>query len=594
MKKLSLLVLMCVFSILSFFCLTACFNEEHQHNLVYHAKVEATCAEKGTIEYWSCDACNTNFADSSANNILEDIAIDIIKHSVDSKNVCEICGLEIRTEGLEYSLNADNESYSVIGIGTATDTEIYIPTTYNNLPVTQIGENAFAECHLLETVAISDSIINIGEAAFVSCWSLTSIKIPNSVKNIGIWAFYDCPQLTSVEIPYGITVIGETMFSGCSSLKHIEIPNSVKVIEDRAFSECSSLETIILSNIVSSIGDAAFAGCSLKSLQIPHSVTDIGYAAFAGNSLESITVDSDNTVYKSEGNCLIENSTNTLILGCKNSAIPNHVKIIGPNAFGGCHTLTKIEIPKGVKIIGEYAFHDCESLEEIIISNSVENIGDSAFRYCTLLKEIIIPDSVESIGVDSFYNCTSLTRISIGKGLKNIEEYAFSRCSNSLESITVDSDNSVYKSEGNCLIENLTNTLILGCRNSVIPSSVKHIGTGAFYACESLTNIEIPNGVESIGKTAFEHCKALTKIELPNSVTHIKGAAFWNCENLISITIGNGLEQIDGQAFEYCYSLKTINYSGTKNDWNSIIKHDMWNNYTNAYTIYCTDGEITK
>jgi hypothetical protein len=42
------------------------------------------------------------------------------------------------SEGLEYELNEDGTSYSVIGIGTCEDTDIVIPSTYEGLPVTRL------------------------------------------------------------------------------------------------------------------------------------------------------------------------------------------------------------------------------------------------------------------------------------------------------------------------------------------------------------------------------------------------------------------------------------------------------------------------
>ena len=47
------------------------------------------------------------------------------------------------TEGLEFTLVEDGESYKVC-IGTAMDSHIVIPSSYEGKPVTTIGEYAFA------------------------------------------------------------------------------------------------------------------------------------------------------------------------------------------------------------------------------------------------------------------------------------------------------------------------------------------------------------------------------------------------------------------------------------------------------------------
>ena len=73
------------------------------------------------------------------------------------------------TKGLEFTLTEDGTGYLVTGIGTATDTEIIIPSRYEGLPVTGIGDNAFAECSLLESITIPDGVTNIGLGAFGNC-----------------------------------------------------------------------------------------------------------------------------------------------------------------------------------------------------------------------------------------------------------------------------------------------------------------------------------------------------------------------------------------------------------------------------------------
>ncbi|GBU28328.1 hypothetical protein R84B8_01886 [Treponema sp. R8-4-B8] len=255
---------------------------------------------------------------------------------------------------------------------------------------------------------------------------------------------------------------------------------------------------------------------TLTGITIPDSVTSIGYTVFSGcNDLTSITVASGNTVYRSEGNCVIQINDNKLILGIKTSIIPNNVTSIGNSAFTGCTGLTSITIPDSVTSIGGLAFAYCNDLTSITIPNSVTSIGNSAFTDCTGLTSITIPNNVTSIGNPAFTGCTGLT------------------------SITVASGNTVYRSEGNCLIQISDNKLIQGIKTSIIPDSVTSIDNEAFFGCSGLTSVTIPNGVTIIGDSAFYGCSGLTSVTIPDSVTIIRREAFSRCSGLTSITVAS-------------------------------------------------------
>jgi hypothetical protein len=106
-----------------------------------------------------------------------------------------------------------------------------------------------------------------------------------------------------------------------------------------------------------------------------------------------------------------------------------------------------------------------------------------------------------------------------------------------LSSITVDEGNNTYDSRNNCnaIVETATNTLVAGCKNTIISNSVTSIGKCAFQGYSSLTSIDIPNSVTSIGYFAFSGC-GLTSITIPSSVTAIGWGAL-DISSLTSLTI---------------------------------------------------------
>lgn len=394
----------------------------------------ATCTEQAV-----CERCNAKYG-------------ELAKHDY-KDGVCIVCGIRRPSEGLGYSLNSDGTGYTVTGIGTCTDKELIIPSEYNSKPVTSIGSDAFSNCTGLTSITIPDSVTSIGDNAFYNCRGLNRVTIPNSVTSIGEGAFLLCTSLTSVTIPDSVTSIGYGAFSGCSGLTSITVAdgNTKYHSSGNCLIETAS-KTLILgcktsvipsNGSVTSIGDYAFALCTgLTSITIPDSVTSIGESAFSGCSeLTSIIVVEGNSKYHSEGNCIIETETKTLILGCKTSDIPTDgsVTSIGISAFENCTGLTSITIPDSVTSINRFAFSGCTGLTSITIPNSVTSIGNKAFCYCTGLTTVkwnsTACTSAGSSDNPIFQGCSNLATVNIGDNVKIIPSYAFRDCTG-LTSIT--------------------------------------------------------------------------------------------------------------------------------------------------------------
>lgn len=142
---------------------------------------------------------------------------------------------------------------------------------------------------------------------------------------------------------------------------------------------------------------------------------------------------------------------------------------------------SRIDEKYGLRI-GEGAFLGCNHLVSVTISEGVTMIEDMAFTDCKNLVNISLPQSLTTIATRAFIGCVSLSSVTIPKGVMWIERQAFSSC-HSLERIVVEQGNPVYDSRENCnaIIETTTNTLIKGCKNTVIPNGVEVIDTVAFY-----------------------------------------------------------------------------------------------------------------
>lgn len=269
LKKTFLFVLSIVFTSVGF---SACHgyrssgepSKPHTHNTPIVATAP-TCTEDGENVY-----------DCWCGYYLEE-AVPALGHKY-VETICENCNRSMLDE-LTYTLSEDGSYYILSGIGNYFAPTLTVPDTYKDLPVREIGKEAFYDSpNALISVQLGDNVTTIAESAF-ACSRIQNITLGNSLTSIEKHAFSSC-SITSINLPQSLMTIGIWAFSN-SNLTSITIPDKVTKIENDTFALSNSLQTVILGNGVTTIGQNAFHQCTaLTNVVIGEKVTSIEAQAF--------------------------------------------------------------------------------------------------------------------------------------------------------------------------------------------------------------------------------------------------------------------------------------------------------------------------
>ena len=298
------------------------------------------------------------------------------------------------------------DGYTVVGIGNSVFR--YKDIRYVVIPNTarKINSSAFSACQNLQSVKLSQSLIEIGDQAFFDCVSLSDIELPKSLTTLGAAVFKDCDAMSEVFVPKALTTAYTDSWGGpfarCSGLKTVTFEENITNVPSGLFDCCDGLEEITIPNTVTNIGSSAFHNCtSLTKITLPNQITEIHVNTF-NNCTSLIEVE-----------------------------IPNTVTDIENQAFYECSSLKSIVIPDGVTYIGSYAFDSCVSLENVKLPNNIQSISGYVFRNCKSLKTIDFPETVNIIHNYAFAGCTDLENLTFSNGsvLREIQEGVFSNCS---------------------------------------------------------------------------------------------------------------------------------------------------------------------
>ncbi len=620
----------------------------HVHEYVTMQAIEPTCTVAGQSDGLKCRTCGyfsepPKAIPATGHSYSGEWTVDRepTEYRDGEKSLrCLVCGersavspiarLAPSTQGLAYELNQAGNGYVCVGIGTATlAKEIRIPSEHQGLPVTEIGDQAFANNTHIVALSIPASVKTVGRSAFSGCTSLASIDLSDEIEYIASYAFADTacysnyamwedgalyigkhliavqPQAAkgAFAVRQSTQTIAGAAFIRCTALTDVSIPETVVSIGNSAFYGCSAMTDITLPDSIRIIGNGALAYCtSLTEFHLPVGVERILSSPFPGcTALRSITVDEGNACFYSVDNCLIERSTGTLISGCTSSVIPSDgsIKHIGNAAFYECPDLTSLALPEGVETVGTSAFYLCETLQEVSFPSTLTSIDTQAFRDCKSLKQISFSDRLISVGEAAFAYCSALTDVQFSDGIEHIADNAFAYCTNLVHINLPDSlltlgqgaltscGSIAYETYGSCLylgnwLIDVSDTLVTHI--TLKPTTVG-VADSAFSSCQAMTTVQLPASVRYIGSKAFLHCRSLSSITIPEGVEIIGEQTFANCIRLQTLSLPSSVTSIGANALLNCSALTDLYYAGTEQMWEQVTKEDGWKRGTSQLNV---------
>ena len=382
-------------------------------------------------------------------------------------------------------------------------------------------------------------------------------------------------ELNSDGRSYTVTGIGSCKDPVVIIGKYNGLP--VTKIGSYAFKGCMTMSSVVISSCVTEMEQSAFTSC-LKVIEVVNnSSIHISKEDAVGGTLADFALDIHT------GYSRVDNQNGYLFYTFEDKTylldyVGSDTELTLPDSYNG----RSYEIYK-------YAFYDKDNITGIKLSEGVTAINSANFSCCDALSYVELPSTLKYVGINVFYECPALSFTEYGDAryLGNTDnKYLY------LHSATGTDVTSVNAHENTKFIGDSAFENCLKLRTVTLPDGLLGISQYAFSNTDSLYSLSLPDSILYLAENAFSDT-SISEITIPSGISELSGDLFFG-STLRRIKFTNNVKTIRYSAFYLCQSLTTIDFSGTKSDWASIVKEQNWDYYTPSYTVYCTDGEIKK
>ena len=466
------------------------------------------------------------------------------------------------------------KAYVLTDVVQINDPKVVIPSEYNGMPVTAIGDGAFANHRTdIESIIIPESVTLIGENAFWRCYALESVTFNSGNMSFGSMAFCDCTALSEITIPEGVNVLSEDLFNLCSALETVHLPVSLTEIEIGAFGACESLKTVY------------YDGSEYQWNKITR---NYGWNADAAEFEIVFAVSNESS------------ATDEKVDKISLRRLPDErtIKLCANEKFSYNGLAVEVIYSNGTSKTIKYEDGLLECYPDPALWASGYYSGMDQLMLCGLTTVTVsFEGAVTTFEIDfyapaegSLLSDNAWVHIEDGIGIYHTEAEKIntlpfvrdSRYGYDMEKVIIDAPNAV-RIESGAFAFNFSSGFVPVFKEIVLPENIEYIGADAFardsflenitftgnkitlisqnmcMGCTSLKSISIPKGVYKIDEYAFSGCTSLTSIALPDGVLFIANYAFEGCSSLRTVSLPDSLRTIEEHAFENCAAIESIN-----------------------------------